>query len=47
VNVQIYRSSLEGANNLEKHLARDVNLRKIPIMPKSLVAITAIVAAAA
>jgi hypothetical protein len=47
VNIQIYRGSLEGANNLDKHLACDVNLRRIPIVPRSLVVITAIVVAAA
>jgi hypothetical protein len=43
----MYRGSLEGAHNSDKHLARDVNLRRTPIAPKSLAVVTAIVAAAA
>jgi O-phosphoseryl-tRNA(Cys) synthetase len=46
-NLQMYRGSLEGANNSDKDLARDVNLRRTPIVPKSLAIVTAIVAAAA
>jgi hypothetical protein len=43
----MYRGSLEGASNSDKHLARDVNLWRTLIVPRSLSVVTAIVAAAA
>jgi hypothetical protein len=40
VNVQIYKSSLEGVNNSERHLIRNINLRRVLFVPESLVIIT-------
>jgi inactivated superfamily I helicase len=47
VNVQIYKSSLEGANNSERHLICNINLRRVLFVPGSLAIITPTVTAVA
>jgi hypothetical protein len=47
VNVQIYKSSLEGANNSGRHLICNFNLQRVLFVPGSLVIITPTVIAAA